>query len=406
MDSSRYFPNEIFDVSLLNESDPQIINLISIHFNKLLAEINEHIRLEASDYSIYTGLCGIGLLHYFLWRRGGDEAFLKSASDIVSRCNCADGLRGKRFTFLCGDAGPLSLNAVISHHLKNEHRKKHSLALLANLMDQALGTDNPDELLYGRCGLLYAFLFCRHEIQDKTLFKEEIGVLFETIINSGLIFAQNEMNSVPPLMWQWHGKKYLGAAHGVCGIIHTLLLTIRSEPELLSKFSSVKNDIISTIDWILSQTYESGNLMSSVGSHSGDKLVQWCHGAPALIGVLLTVDDIFDLTSPYFEKAKLASEVVWQRGLLKKGFGICHGSSGNAYSFLALYKKTGDVIFLRKAYSFASWASDARNQWLNDEPDRPFSLFEGRAGTAWFLADLLFGNSKTFTFPAYELITV
>ena len=27
----------------------------------------------------------------------------------------------------------------------------------------------------------------------------------------------------PPLMWQWHESEYLGAAHGVAGILHLIL---------------------------------------------------------------------------------------------------------------------------------------------------------------------------------------
>lgn len=35
-----------------------------------------------------------------------------------------------------------------------------------------------------------------------------------------------------------------------------------------------------------------------------------------------------------------AGELVWQRGLLKKGPGLCHGVSGNAYALARLYKTT------------------------------------------------------------------
>ena len=33
-------------------------------------------------------------------------------------------------------------------------------------------------------------------------------------------------------------------------------------------------------------------------------------------------------------------EVIWTRGLLKKGEGLCHGSAGNGYAFLHLYQVT------------------------------------------------------------------
>jgi lantibiotic modifying enzyme len=37
---------------------------------------------------------------------------------------------------------------------------------------------------------------------------------------------------------------------------------------------------------------------------------------------------------------------------LRKGFGLCHGSSGNAYFLMSLYKATGDKIWQYKARSF------------------------------------------------------
>lgn len=41
--------------------------------------------------------------------------------------------------------------------------------------------------------------------------------------------------------------------------------------------------------------------------------------------------------------------MVWQYGLLKKGYGLCHGAAGNAYAFLALYNLTQDVKYLYRA---------------------------------------------------------
>jgi hypothetical protein len=42
----------------------------------------------------------------------------------------------------------------------------------------------------------------------------------------------------------------------------------------------------------------------------------------------------------YITAAEEASKEIWKRGLLRKGLGLCHGSSGNAYPFLKLYEIT------------------------------------------------------------------
>lgn len=49
------------------------------------------------------------------------------------------------------------------------------------------------------------------------------------------------------------------------------------------------------------------------------------------------------------KEAMECSDVIWQRGLLRKGYGICHGTSGNGYSFLSLYHLTQDKKYLYRA---------------------------------------------------------
>lgn len=51
----------------------------------------------------------------------------------------------------------------------------------------------------------------------------------------------------------------------------------------------------------------------------------------------------------YLKDAVECGEVIWQRGLLRKGYGICHGTAGNAYSFLTLYQLTQEKKYLYRA---------------------------------------------------------
>ena len=44
----------------------------------------------------------------------------------------------------------------------------------------------------------------------------------------------------------------------------------------------LNNLVRPSIDWLMSLSYSSGNLPSSIGSKS-DRLVHWCHGAPGAI---------------------------------------------------------------------------------------------------------------------------
>jgi hypothetical protein len=41
-------------------------------------------------------------------------------------------------------------------------------------------------------------------------------------------------------------------------------------------------------------------------------------------------------TGSYLAAASRAADTLWERGLLRKGVGLCHGIAGNGYAFLSL----------------------------------------------------------------------
>jgi lantibiotic modifying enzyme len=78
-------------------------------------------------------------------------------------------------------------------------------------------------------------------------------------------------------MYEWHGKKYWGAAHGLAGIMN-VLMDMELKPDEVE-------DVKGTLRYLIKNRFSSGNYPSSEGSES-DRLVHWCHGAP---GVALTL---------------------------------------------------------------------------------------------------------------------
>jgi hypothetical protein len=95
----------------------------------------------------------------------------------------------------------------------------------------ALSYSNPDEYLYGRSGYLYTLMFLRREIEHNVIDTQLITEVFETMIKSGEKYAR-EIGSESPLMYKWHGSEYMGAAHGVSGIIY-LLLKVKFEKKII-----------------------------------------------------------------------------------------------------------------------------------------------------------------------------
>lgn len=104
-------------------------------------------------------------------------------------------------------------------------------------------------------------------------------------------------------------------------------------------------------------------------------MIHWCHGAPGAVHLFLLAFKLYK-QQDYLEAAEKCGQVIWQRGLLKKGYGLCHGISGNAYAFLALYEATQDGRYLNRAKHFCRFLFDYGDHNCR-LPDRPYSLFEG-----------------------------
>ena len=133
-------------------------------------------------------------------------------------------LDDRRYTFLCGASGPLAIAALVHHKLQHASLSRQYIAALQDLYSKAKPSlsDHPSELLYGHAGLLYSML-----LVNKTLpgsFEDAvIADLVEAILSSGLLGKEEAFNC--PMMFTWHHRHYLGAAHGLAGIL-TLLLQV------------------------------------------------------------------------------------------------------------------------------------------------------------------------------------
>lgn len=77
------------------------------------------------------------------------------------------------------------------------------------------------------------------------------------------------------------------------------------------------------------------------------------------------------------QAATRAAEVVWHRGLLKKGPGLCHGLTGNGYALLRVYRSTNDRRWLRRAQQVGSFLCSARGRADWETPDSPLRCARG-----------------------------
>jgi len=136
---------------------------------------------------------------------------------------------------------------------------------------------------------------------------------------------------------------------------------------------------------------------------SGDRLVQWCHGAPGLIMMLCQAYCIYG-DATFLEEAEKAGQVVWERGLLRKGFGTCHGTSGSGFSLLSLFRASKKEIWLFRALKMGEFGLDyqaVEEKYQSSPPDNPYSLFQGMSGFICFYLSLLEPSQSHF--PAFEI---
>lgn len=172
--------------------------------------------------------------------------------------------------------------------------------------------------------------------------------------------------------------RYLGAVHGFAGNAFVLNegrdLLGDSWPPLAARLAR-------TVEATAIRSGAEVNWPSHVGPLRPEAahLLQHCHGAPGMITALAACEAIDpDLLTG-------AGHLTWRAGPLAKGSGLCHGTAGNGYAFLALFHRTGDDLWLTRARAFAMHAL-AQSDDAAAEHGRPrFSLWTGDLGLACFL---------------------
>lgn len=195
-------------------------------------------------------------------------------------------------------------------------------------------------------------------------------------------------------MYAYYDVEYFGAAHGVCTILQALI----SVPDFLDSHPAEAKDIKDTVDYLLSLQDAEGNFPAATDEihQRTHELVHWCHGAPGVIYLMAKAYLVWR-EEKYLKSCETAAHLIWSKGLLRKGPGICHGVAGNGYAFLLMYRLTDDDRYLKWAAAFAEFLECPQFKSEARRPDYPCSLYEGVAGTACFLADL--SNPTKAAFP-------
>ena len=404
---------------------------------------------KRSKTSFYTGTGGNIYLYWkqYLFYDKKKEYLEKFHQSLTTNLSIAEKMNedeGKDTnSFFMGDSGIYMFYCIYALEINDKDIFDDNFEKLIELKKLSENKYSEVELLYGTSGYLYSLLFLKKYVvsnsKNNTIDKNGINKLdntildvFNILINSG-IKSMEKFNWNKSLLYPFHlssskpPKFYLGAAHGLIGTLYMLLSTIKFYPKLFKQQikvggnnTSIDNILLQSIKYVQSlQIKSTGNFPSDMeGNDKGDK-VHFCHGCIGAIYLLLLAEEFFP-NNGFKESAFLCNNCLWERGLLYKGNGVCHGMSGVTYALIKLYKYSKNDLYLKEAIGICFGTFDPEIQSLVKEyvdpqrkckgiPDTPYSLMEGEGGCLVMYYDLLSillnKNNIDFVgfFPGYEI---
>ncbi len=335
---------------------------------------------------IYRGLyCGAaGMVHAL--DRLAEAGFYKPSLDLAA---IAGGLHEAALASPDEEGAGASLMIGSSGILLVAHRLAPSLATAEALADViAANVAHPaNELLYGAPGTMLA----AHAMHTRTGV-ERFAELWRASARE--LLARQEKDGLWTQDLFGRDDRLVGAAHGFAGNI----LALRAAAEWLDDARAVETRAVATARAlaIVDRDLASWPVVAS-GSQAGmPPRVQWCHGAAGIVTSLagLAPDD-----DAHGVLMAAGGELVWTAGPVAGNAGLCHGTGGNGFAFLALWDRTGDERWLARARAFATHSLEQVDRLRAATGRGRYWLFTGDIGAALLAAGCLTGNSA---FPGLD----
>lgn len=294
-------------------------------------------------------------------------AYLDCGSDKLSH---ADGLAGWgiRNEFL-------AYNAVKAAATKDYS----AVTKLVNAITVECGNCPPadNEFLAGRAGTLALLRIVRKYMPETA--EKAVASCMQSLIKHILEHAP----------WSYHGKSYIGAAHGVIGIITQLVLSDHK----LGRNEIIEEQLLELLDL----QGPDGHWPTTTSPNRGNQeLVQFCHGSPGFVISLVSIQPFVspELKQQIDAAIELGRREVWKKGLLRKEPNLCHGIVGN----MLAHDDWGQREHFM-AYAQREVIKKGIKEGVFDAGDDTHGLYWGEAGRAWGWA--MMDARKDLGFPAY-----
>ena len=383
-----------WDEALVRETITQIVSETEARFSAELlwpTHPNDSAR-AAPSYMLYWGACGVFWALRYLEARGacrlqGDYA--PFVHPLLEPNRKAMGHRDSSAfgSYLMGDTGI----QLLRHW--NEPSGETADELV-RLIEQTM--DHPArELMWGSPGTLLAALFLHQRTGDARWIR-----LYQATARK--LWSQLEGPSASGCRY-WTQDLY-GGRHtfldAVHGFVATASVLIRGR-QLLddAEWAAWQRCIADTVRQTAEREGPRANWRPKLDSaplgESATKLVQFCHGAP---GFAICLADFPDASLDDLLLA--AGETTWAAGPLRKGSNLCHGTGGNGYAFLKLYRRFGGARWLERARAFAMHGIRQTDADLAKFGHLRYSLWTGDLGFAIYLWDCIEGTER---FPTLDV---
>lgn len=250
------------------------------------------------------------------------------------------------------------------------------------------------ELMWGSPGTMLAALFLHQRDGDArwaALFQATAARLWDQLLWSdehGCAYWTQDL----------YGRQstYLDAVHG---FVATASVLIRGRHLLAAgTWPAWQAAIVNTITRTATREGPLASWRATLLTPAGASprwLMQFCHGAPGFVICLA------DMPGADLDELLIAGgEATWAAGPLTKGSNLCHGTGGNGYAFLKLYRRTGETRWLERARAFAMHGiAQMQADWRQHGQLR-HSLWTGDPGFAIYLWDCLHGSGH---FPTLDV---
>jgi hypothetical protein len=342
--------------------------------------------------SLYFGACGVIWALEYLESVGAvslSRSYSSYLEPLLARNRAwLESFGSQDFaSFMMGDT-PIIMMAH-GHEATTARAEKLAALIESNL-------DNPTrELMWGSPGTLLASLFLHErtgEARWATLFRDTAAKLWSQLQWSSLHGCSYWTQDL-------YGRRCtcLDAVHG---FVATASPLIRGRHLLDAEtWESWERCIVNTVERTASWDAEMANWRVYLDIPEGQAprmLMQFCHGAPGFVVCLA------DIPSAALDSLLTAAgAAIWTAGPLTKGSNLCHGTGGNGYAFLKLFRRTGDPLWLVRARAFAMHGIAQTEADALRFGQMRYSLWTGDLGFAIYLWHCLHGTAAFPTLDTY-----